>query len=438
MTRRYFAFLLLALAIIPVRSFAQATDTLTLTQAIHLALQNAPALAEAQAALDKAHAQYNEVKSYALPQLAADASYTRIDPVITIPFTLPGQPTVVFQTQPNNNYNGNVQLQQPIWSFGRFEAEDRVVESSIQAATDNLDTYRAQIAYQSAQVYYAVLTTDEGIAVEQQQEKVLQGNLADALTREKQGTATSLDALNIQARISGIQSQIEDMESGRRKQASALRRLLGLPSSTPINVTRPASANTLPEDIIALDSLAARQRPEIVAAKDAENTARLQVDAAGQANDPLLMANVTGGVKNGYLPDLNQWKLNWAGTINFHWPLFDGGRTHAQVDEAEADYVAAQAHTRDAMLGIESDIEQALADVQANRKRLDLTKVQIDQASQALDIAQVRYRNGMATNLDVLTAQSAVEQAKLQQAELMFNYEVSQYNLNKAVGTPMW
>ena len=69
---------------------------------------------------------------------------------------------------------------------------------------------------------------------------------------------------------------------------------------------------------------------------------------------------------------------------------------------------------------------------------LDLTKVQIDQAQQAYDIAEVRYKNGVATNLDVLTAQSALEQAKLQQAQLMFNLELSQYNLNKAVGTPMW
>ncbi|HEY3874327.1 MAG TPA: TolC family protein, partial [Candidatus Kapabacteria bacterium] len=253
-----------------------------------------------------------------------------------------------------------------------------------------------------------------------------------------EGTATSLDALNIQARISGVQSQIEDMQSGRRKQASSLRRLLGLPASAPVNVSRPASALALPEDVAALDSLADLHRPEIVAAKDAENTARLQVDAAGEANDPVLMANVTGGVKNGYLPDLNQGKLNWAGTINFHWPLLDGGRTHAQVDEAEADYHVAQARTRDAELGVQNDVEQALSDVQASRKRLALTKVQIEQASQAYDIAEVRYRNGMATNLDVLTAQSAVEQARLNQAELMFNFEVSQYNLNKAVGTPMW
>src|SRR5581483_4506872 len=266
---------------------AQSADTLTLSEAIRMAIRQAPTLAEGEAALARAKAQYNEIESYALPQLAGNASYARIDPVVTIPFSLPGL-NGVFQTQPNNNYNANFQLQQAIWSFGRYEAEDRVAQSGIKSAQDQLDSYRAQVAYQTTQIYYAILTTDEGIAVEQQQVSVLQQNLTQAQTREKQGTATSLDALNIQARISATQSTIEDMESTRRKQAAMLRRLLGLSSTTNITVARPGTSPSLPEDLLALDTLADRQRPEILAAKDAENTARLQVESARNNNDPLL------------------------------------------------------------------------------------------------------------------------------------------------------
>jgi outer membrane protein len=417
---------------------AQGADTLTLSQAVQMALKHSPSLEAGMAAIDQAKAQLNEVESYAMPQLAGDASYTRIDPVITIPFTLPGQPTVVFQTEPNNNYNGNFSLQQPLWAFGRFDAEDRVAESGIKSAQDNLEAYKAQAAYQTTQIYYSILTTDEGIRVEQDQVNVLQSNLADADQREKQGTATALDTLNIQARISQTQSEIADLQATRRKQVAGMRRILGMAPGTPVNVARPAQSAQLPEDVNVLDSIAEKQRPEIIMAKDAENTARLQIDAAKESNDPLLSASVMGGYKNGYLPDLNQEKLNWAGTIDFHVPILDGGRTHAQVDEAEAQYRAAQAHTEDAKLGIENDIEQALADLQSSRSRVKLTDVQIQQAQQAYDIAEVRYKNGAATNLDVLTAQSALEQARLQQAQLMFSLELSQYNLNKAVGTPMW
>jgi outer membrane protein len=412
---------------------AQSADTLTLSEAVLMAIKHSPSLEAGMAAIDQAKAQLNEAESYALPQFAGDASYTRIDPVISIPFA--GQ---VFVTQPNNNYNGNFNLQQVIWAFGRYDAEDRVVESGIKNAQDDLEAYKAQAAYQTTQIYYSILTTDEAIRVEQDQVSVLQSNLSDAEQREKQGTATSLDGLNIQARISQTQSEIADLASSRRKQVAGMRRILGMAPGTPVNVARPAESTRLPEDAIVLDSIAEKQRPELMMAKDAENTARLQIDATKESNDPLLSANVTGGYKDGYLPNLTQGKLNWMGTIDFHVPILDGGRTHAQVDEASAQYRAAQAHTEDVKLGVENDVEQALADLQSSRSRLKLTDVQIQQAQQAYDIAEVRYKNGAATNLDILTAQSALEQAKLQQAQLMFSLELSQYNLNKAVGTPMW
>ena len=66
-----------------------------------------------------------------------------------------------------------------------------------------------------------------------------------------------------------------------------------------------------------LDSIADRQRPEITVAQDAENTARLQINATKESNDPLLSANVTGGYKDGYLPNLTQGrKLNWTGNVS--------------------------------------------------------------------------------------------------------------------------
>jgi outer membrane protein TolC len=429
---RYTAILTVSLAS---RSLAQSGDTLLLPQAVRMAIESSASMAAGQAAIDAAKARYDEIASYAKPQLNGDATYTRIDPVISI--TIPGSGQS-FSTMPNNNYNAAISLQQPIWAFGRFSAEDRVAESGIKSAEDNLDAYRAQAAYQTTQVYYAILTTGESLRVEQDQLKVLQNNLAISQEREKQGAATRLDPLSVQVRISSIQSQIADLRSTRVKQEALLRRLTGLPAGLHINVSRPTSGSQLSEQMDELMTAAEKQRAEITMAKDAENTARLQIDAAKASNDPLLAASVSGGVKDGYLPNLNDPKLNWAGSINFHMPILDGGRTRAQVEQAEANYRAAQARTQDAIRGVRSDIEQALADVQSTRERMDLTSAQIDQAQQAYDVAQVRYKNGAATNLEVLTAQDAVEQANLQRAQLMFAFELSQYNLNRAVGMPMW
>src|SRR5579883_337966 len=337
---------------------AQTTDTLTLSQAIHMAVTTSPTMQAAAAAVDASRAHLKEIDSYIYPQLNADANYTRIDPVITIDFPINGH-TESFSTMPNDNYNGNLNVQQLITAFGREGANERVAESGIKSAEDNLQLYQSAVAYQTVQAYYALLSTEEGLRVEESQLKVLRDNLKIAKERLQQGTVTALDTLNISVRISTIESQISDLNSTRIKQEAGLRRVIGYPAGQRITVKRPVQGVTLPEQEDTLESLAELHRSEIQVAKDAENTARLQVDAARLTNNPTLSANVTGGVKDGYLPDLTQPKLNWAGTVAFHWPLFDGGRVSSQVDQAEANYRAAQARTQDAIRGVRSDIEQA-------------------------------------------------------------------------------
>jgi outer membrane protein len=415
------------------RSLAQSGDTLTLAQAISLAVERAPTALEAQASLDAAKAHVKEMDSYGYPTLAADASYARIDPVISIPFG-----NQVFTTQPNNNYNGNLNVQQLITAFGREQANVRVAETGIKTAEDNLQGSKTTAAFQTVQEYYALLTTEEALRVEQGQLKVLDDDLSISLQREKQGVATSLDTLSTRVRISTTQSQIADLTSSRLKEESMLRRLVGFKPGVHISVKRPAESTKLPEQIDPLDSMAEINRSEILVAKDAENTARMQVEASKLIDNPVLAANVTGGVKDGYLPNLTQAKLNWIGGLSLHIPIFDGGLASSQIDEAEANYRVAQARTEDAERGVQSDIEQALADIQSSRARLSLTEVQIAQAQQAFNVAEVRYENGAATNLEVLMAQEALEQARLQKVQLMFSYELNEYNLDRAVGMQMW
>lgn len=417
--------------------YAQHADTLTLANAVRMSVQTAPGAHAAAAGVDAAKAHLKETDSYVYPQINGDANYTRIDPVITLSIPMNGQ-LQSFSTMPNDNYNGNLNIQQLITTFGRESANERVAESGIQTAEDNLRQSQTLAAYQTVQTYYALLTTDEAIHVEQDQLTVLKENLGITEQRVKQGTATSLDPLSVQVRISTIQSQIAELTSTRRKQESQLRRLTGLAPGTPVNVTRATLGEALPEQLDTLHAIAERQRTEIQLAKDAMQTARFQIEAARSSNNPVLSANVAGGVKDGYLPNLTDPKLNWAGTVSLHVPLFDGGRVSSQVDQAEAKYREAQARLEDAERGVESDIEQAIADLEASRSRLELTKVQIEQAKQAFDVAQVRYKNGAATNLDVLTAQQALEGSQLQQAQLMYAYELSEYNLNRAVGTKVW
>ena len=422
----------------PSMATAQTADTLSFGEAIHQAIEHSPSMAAGMAAVEAARARYATTESYTLPQISGDATYTRLDPVVTLTIPGPGGVMQSFSTMPHDMYNVGISISEPVLAFGRFSAGIKLAESGIHAAQDGLDQVRAQAAYQTARLYYALLTTDESLRVEQDQLHVLETSLAVTEAREKQGAATKLDPLTVQVRISAIRSQISDLTAARTKQESMLRRLIGRTTIGHIAVRRPAQGPALPTELDALMELAMKGRPEITLARDAEQSVALQIDVIKASDDPLVSANVAGGVKDGYLPNLTQGKLNWAGTVNLHVPIIDGGRTRSQVDEAEANLRAAKARTEDVILSVRSDVEQARAEWQASRDRVELVRTQIEQAKEAYDIAKVRYQNGASTNLDLMNAEQALEQAKLQYAQVSYSYELSQYELCRAVGTPLW
>ncbi len=432
--------MLIAMFVTPQFTHAQSAtrDTLSLGEAVRMAVQAAPALHAAEAAVDAAKARVREIDSYAYPQLSGNAGYTRIDPVISITIPGPGGSSNSFSTMPNDNYTAGLNFSQLITGFGREGANERVAESGIKSAEDNLDAAKMMAAYQTVQVYYAMLTSDESLHVVQDQLKIVQENLGITQERQKQGTVTSLDPLSVRVRISALENQIADISATRKKQEAMLHRLTGIAPGVHIPVVKPARDLQVPGDMDTLIAIAERQRPEIALAKDAERTARLQVEAAKMTNYPVLSANVAGGVKDGYLPNLTDPKLNWSGNISLHVPILDGGLASSQVEQAEANLRVAETRTLDARRSIASDIEQAEADLQSSSTRLLSTQVQIDQAQQAYDVANVRYKNGAATSLDVLTAQSALEDAYLQSAQIHYAFELSLYNVNRAIGTPMW
>ncbi len=432
---KIFASALTLLVVITSGAFAQ--DSLSINDAIALAIKNAPSIVRASALVDAAHARTDEAHVSKRPTLSADAAYTRIDPTIQVQLPINNK-LESFAFAPNDNYQAQATLQQILYDFGRSNANIAASESSERSALDMLDAIKSQVTFQVVQAYFGIITADQTLRIEEDQKKILQTSLGVSETREKQGTVTSLDVLSTQTRIATIESQEADIRAAKDRQLSGLRRLLGVKAGTPILVQE---TTALPHVSNVLDSLlleASAHRPELQLSKDAEESARLQIDAARLSNPPLLLANIAAGVKDGYPPNLTKPTLNWAGTVRFSYPILEGGLVDDKVAEAQANYVAAQAQTSDLRRQIESEVESAKADIDASQTKLSLTQIQIQQAQRTLEIANVRYQNGAATSLDYLTAQSALEQAQLQQVQTSFNYALSIFNLKRALGEREW
>jgi outer membrane protein TolC len=153
---------------------------------------------------------------------------------------------------------------------------------------------------------------------------------------------------------------------------------------------------------------------------------------------PSLVLNVAPGLKNGYLPNLNTLKWDFAAGLELRAPIFNGHRTRHQEEEADANLRSAKAREDDLSRQVVSEVQQALAAVRSSWEKIEATEIQVTEAESALSMANVRYEAGVVTNLDLLDAQTALSQAKLMHLRSLYDYTVSLTALDKATGKKLW
>ena len=89
-------------------------------------------------------------------------------------------------------------------------------------------------------------------------------------------------------------------------------------------------------------------------------------------------------------------------------------------------------------MNLDKDIQQAKSDLEATTAKLKNYDIQVEQAKEALNLANIRYKAGVITNLELLTAQTDLQNAQLGQIQLAFYRLQSTLTLNKIGGTKFW
>lgn len=412
-----------------------ASDSLTLGGTVQAVLDANPAVTNLTELSNAATSRLSQTRAGFLPQITGTATYTRIDPVVSLPF---GQNGENVQFSPHNNYDTHLTAQYLLLDFGRNDATVRVAESQVQTAQDNVTVARRDLSFNAAQVYYNILFMRESIRVQDQQIASLVAHRNEMQKRVEAGVSTKFDVTTTDVRITQAQNTKLDLQNQLRNQQVQLARLLHKPQQADIPVKGRLSYEPQAVNLEAELTKAAENRPEVKLARDAENTANLQARLIEKSNMPTLGAGVQVGGKNGYLPNIDRFRFNTVGALQLSVPIYDGNKNKKQRVEAQANARGAVARTADTQEQIRADVRQAVNNMEFSQARYDNAVQQVAQATDALTRAQGRYRYGVGQNLDVLDAETQLSQARLARAQAMYNYTLGQYQLRRATGEQIW
>ncbi|RTQ53697.1 TolC family protein [Hymenobacter gummosus] len=415
-------------------STATVGDSLTLEATVRTVLDANPSINALQEEVNQAQARLSETRTFLRPVVNGTGTYTRIDPVVKLPFN--GE---VLQFAPNNNYDLHVAAQYTVLDLGRTRANIDLSQSRITSATDQINVTRRDLAFSAAQSYYSILFAREAIRVQDAQIASLQQHQREMEKRVEGGVSTNFDVTTTKVRIAQAQNTKIDLQNQLRNQEVQLARLLHRPENETTPVRGRFEYNPQAVDVNAALIKAAENRPEVKLAKDAEQTAIAQQRVVETNNRPSLNVLGQAGAKNGYiLPNIERMRFNTVLGAQLNVPIYDGGRNKVQRVGAESAVKGAQARIQDTQELVRADVLQAANNMQSSAARYDNSEVQITQATDALTRAKARYRYGVGSNLDVLDAETQLAQARLARLQAIYNYTLGQYQLRRATGEQIW
>jgi multidrug efflux system outer membrane protein len=376
----------------------------TLSQA---ALAEAPSLAEAAARVDAARAGARRAGAERLPNVSADGDITRnrINPA---QFGQAGQQGFIPREQ--TAYGANIIASWDPDIFGRLKAQERAALARIDAASAQAQGVRLALLAEIAASVIDWRVLDARAAAIQQDVAAAQTLAALAKVREDAGIAPGFDRVRAEATASSSQVRLAALESERARLIGRLVTLTGQDgASVKAALTAPASVLTPVSAPAALPSDLLANRPDIAAA--AANLAASDADlaAAARARFPRITLSGVIGLLAFDPEDLFNDSIVGTLTAGIAGPLLDFGRTGATIDAAAADKRAAFAAYRSAVFQALGDAEAAYGLVTAADAEARLAEDEHKQLTRAANLAENRYKAGLANFLDVLEARRAAD-----------------------------
>ena len=335
---------------------------------------------------------------------------------------------------PTTSLNAGVQVGWEVDLWGRIRSGAAQAAASAQAAEADFRFAQHSIAANTAITYFTAIEAQQQLTIAEESLGLVEETVRIVQAQYDEGVGSGQDIALARSDLAAAKDQVAALEGASRDALRALELLLGRYPGAEIEVQ-----NTLPdvpaEPPAGVPSEVLERRPDVVSAERQVAAAFNATNQAKAARLPTLSLTASiGGASNELSSLLDPANVAWSAGTSLLAPLFDGGVRRENVNIATAQQDAALARYARAALQAFSDVESALdqGDVLANRN--DALQEASDQAAEAFRIAELRYKEGETSLIDLLTIQQRAIGTRSSLASVRRLLLQQRVNLNLALG----
>lgn len=463
---------------------------ISLDEAVRVAESQSEQIRIARAGVQRAHGQQYQARSLRFPQLNASASYTR---TLASQFSsLGGSAPAVDTTKPapppgpcdqylrdasattaerlagledanrcalggnpfssfgslgfgaKNQYNLGLAFSQNLFAGGRISGQNQAANAGRKSADIELTAQRAQLRLDVTQAYFDAALADRLVALAESSAVQTENVLRQTRLARNVGNVSEFELLRAQVSSANQRPIVIQRQSDREVAYLRLKQILNIPLESALQLTtavddtaavNAALANVgINPDTAAIDRATVRQAAEAI---DAQR-GLLKV-AKAQRFPTLALTSQYGKVAFPLtnFPQTGDFRTNWTIGLGSTVPLFTGGRIKGDQLVAEANLREAQARYDQAREFAALDSRVTINNLLQARAAWEASQGTTEQAGRAYSIAEVRYKEGISTQIELNDARILLEQSVANRALAARNLQVARVKLALLADLPL-
>ncbi len=413
--------------------------SLNLNDAINLAMANNESYLIAKKEVERAQSQIFEAASGAFPQITGGLTYLRNWRVPTGVFQFNDEVvTVKFGT--DNSYTADLTMTQPLYSGGKTFAALKIARLYKKLSLETVRMARQNLKVEVYGSFYTAILANEMSLAGLQSLKLAKENLEVVEQMFSQGVVSEYDLLKAKVEVANIQPAVIKSNTDYEVSISALKNLLGLKAIDELILNADFDSSQFivsPFEISGFEDELIENRPEIKISRLTTAGRRRAISLYSAGYKPSLSFQTSlqyqAQFDNGSVFD-KKWDRSLNSILILTIPIFDSWKTPSRVKQAKIDYSQSRLQEEAIRKAMILDLEQSYGKYLEARKNFSAQGNVAELANRGLDIARVRFENGVGTQLEVSDARLQLQRSKINKATAFYDLALSYSMLMRALG----
>jgi len=406
---------------------------LSIEDCLKLALSNNKVLQ--RVVQEKEIARGERLKSYSaiLPAVGLTGEYTRLDKVASI--SVPDGPTITMGDV--DNYSLGLRVTQPVFAGGSIIAKLNAGKLFSLLADETVRAAVQDLTYTAGHSYYDVLLNQHLCQISADAVRSAQAHLDNVKKRRQGGVASDFDVLRAEVELSNFQAELIQNKNAINIAKARLLKVMGVSQDSDFTLSTELTYVHLKMTMEQAVEAAYRNRPDLFGRQFDIKLQKELLNIARSRYWPI----ISGYYSNIWSkPDPHrsmkiEWGKAWQAGLAATFPIFDGFAREGEIIAQKARVKQARIDLIDTEETALFELTKALLSIEDAREFVESQRLNLTRAKEGLQLAEIGYREGINTQVEIIDAQAAHTKAQAFYYQAVYSHIVAKLDLQRAMGT---